>query len=1079
MKKTHAIRRCIMLFFILYGFGIYTSAQINVTGKVTDGAEPIPGVTILEEGTMNGTLTDIDGNYSIKVVSKESKIVFSSIGFATQKVLVGNNSMINIKLVDEISALDEVVVIGYGTSKKRDLTGAVSSVKGSELVNIPVTSAAQALQGKAAGVNIVTTSGAPGADVNVTIRGGTSITQSTKPLYIVDGFEMDNALSNINVNDIQSIEILKDASSTAIYGARGSNGIVLITTKSGKKGKTSVSYNAYYSIDKLSKKIDMMSNAEDYVKYQYEMSELQGKTTQWSSVFDNSLGVDATDFYSGVYHRISDRYASDDVIDWQDKVFGGSALTQSHHLSISTGNEKTQVLLSYNYNGQDGLLANHNLEKNAFRAKINSELYKGIRLDVNTMFTNTSTDGGGAYSGMKKVLLQPIHGGTLFTKDELLNAQTFGDYNTLDSGYDTENPIVQNEASTSNKRSRLFMANAGIEIDFLKNFTWRTSGQYSWSNSKSTSFSDENSKAYLTDPINTGINGSIGNSESFKYQITNTVNYHQTFVEKHKVNVLLGQEITYNESESNSMKLKQFPYPNYGLDDVSNATVFNNETKHSRSGLVSAFARLNYVYAERYLLTATIRRDGSTKFAKGNKWGIFPSVSGAWRVSEENFWKNSNVTNVVNYLKMRVGYGITGNNSISSNLYLTQLQHTDYPINNTVGNPAFVTSSTLGNRDLKWETLHATNVGLDIGLFNSRFNMTAEWYNNEISDMLMKSIMPISTGYKNQYQNVGTMRNRGWEFTFSTVNIDTRGFRWTTDLNLAFNKSKVISLEKDQEQKTFSVGSNRAGLVTYYAKVGEPLGDMYGYKYEGIYTTDDFIANADGTLSLKDGVVKPYGDAIPNPGDMKFAADNEDGDQFTRELVKIGNGTPDCIGGLNNTFSYKGFDLSVFMKFSIGNDIYNATNHSMSPYAIYQNVPVEFGDHYYHLIDPSTGQKATSLTQLKELNPDETSRTWSLNTTNSNYITYGSSYFVEDGSYLRIAQLTLGYTLPKQWLQKAMISNARFYFTVNNLATLTGYSGYDPEVSSGDTDYVAVTPGYDSSTYPRSRSYVVGINLTF
>jgi len=1019
----------------------------------------------------------LDGNYTITVSPSDKELTFSFVGYDSQTISIGSQTRIDVTLQETSHMLDEVVAIGYAKVKRKDLTGAISSVSGAELASVPVVSAAQALQGKAAGVNIVTAGGAPDAGFNITIRGGTSITQSTKPIYIVDGFEMGDALSNIDINDIESIEILKDASSTAIYGSRGSNGIVMITTKSGKQGKTTVNYNTYLSFDKLSKKLNMMSNTEDFVKYQYEMAELQGKTTQWSNVFDNSLGIDSDNFYSGVYGRISQRYADEYAVDWQDEVFGGTALTQSHNVNVSTGTDKTQVLLSYNYNSQDGLLANHNMNRSTIRTKVNSELYKGIRLDFSSMFSTKSTDGGGSYSGMKNVLLQPIHGGTKFTRDELLWTQTYPDYSSLDSTFDTANPLIQNEASTSNKRNRIFTVNAGLEFDFLKHFTWRTAGLYSWSNSKSTSFADENSTSYIMDPVNTGINGSIGNDESYRYQITNTLNYGQTFAQKHKVNVLLGHEVIYSETEKNSMKVKQFPYPNYGLDDISNANVYEKSSGHSRVGLVSLFTRLNYTYDERYLLTATVRGDGSSKFAKGNKWSVFPSVSGAWRISEEYFWKD-NIGDVVNHLKLRAGYGVTGNNSIDNNAYATQMAQTAYPTNNMANNPAFVPGTTLGNRSLKWETLHATSIGVDLSLINSRINLTIDWYNNQISDMLMKSTVPASTGYTNQFQNVSKMRNRGWEFTLNTVNVRTKNFRWSSDLNLAFNKSKVISLDQEYDYKTFSVGSNRSGMLTYYAVVGNRLGDMYGYKYEGLYTTDDFIQNADGTLVLKEGVVKPYGDAVPQPGDMKFAADNEEGDQFTRELVKIGNGTPRCIGGFNNSFSYKGFDLSIFMSFSIGNDVYNATKHSMSPYALYQNVPTEFGNNYYRVVDPTTGQKATTLERLKQLNPDEASRTWSLNTTNSSYITYPSSYYVEDGSYLRIAQLTLGYTLPRKWTQKAMISNARIYCTINNLATITGYSGYDSEVTSAN-DNVICTPGYDSSTYPRSRSYVVGLNLTF
>ena len=1070
----------LMLLLISCPLSIFAQNK-TITGTVRDAMDVVIGASVtVKDNNSVGTITDIDGNFKLSVPASARELVVSFVGYDNQIISIGSKTHFDITLKESSVMLDEVVAIGYAKVKRRDLTGATSSVSAGELAAVPVMTAAQALQGKAAGVNIVTAGGAPGAKVEVTVRGGTSITQSTKPLYIVDGFEMEDALTNIDINDIENIDILKDASSTAIYGARGSNGIILITTKSGKKGKTQVTYNTYFSFDKLSKKLDMMSNAEQFTKYQYELAALQGGLANYSNVFDNSLGVDAPDFYTGAYGRIADRYAGTSTLDWQDEVFGGSALTQSHNVNVTAGTEKTQVMLSYNFNGQDGLLANHGMKKSAFRAKVNSELYKGVRVDVNTMFSNNSVDGGGAYSGMKNVLLQPIIGGTLFTQDELLHTQTYPDFSALDSSFDTANPLVQNEASTSNKRSRIYTVNAGLEIDILKYFTWRTAGSYTWTNSKSTSFADENSTSYLMDQ-NTGMNGSIENEESYKWQITNTLNYNQTFAKKHKVNVLLGHEVTYSESEGNKMELTKFPYPNiFGLDKIDNATVKSKSVSHSRNGIVSAFARVNYSFDERYLLTGTIRGDGSSRFAKGNKWGIFPSVSGAWRISEEGFWKDNKVADVVNSFKLRVGYGTTGNCNISDYMYVTSFKESDYPMNNTVGSPVYIVDETLGNKKLKWETVRSTNIGLDLSLFNSRLNITAEWYNNQVDDLLLKSVIPSSTGYKNQFQNIGKIRNRGWEVSINTVNIQTKDFRWTSDLNLAFNRSKVLSLENGIESKTFSVGSNRSGMVNYYAKVGESLGDMYGYIYEGVYTTDDFVQGTDGKLALKDGVVRPE-KGTPQPGDIKFAANDVDKDgnpQFTKKETKIGNGTPDCIGGFNNTFSYRGFDLSVFMKFSIGNDVYNATKHSMSPYAAFQNVPTEFGDHYYRMIDPQTGKQATTLERYKELNPNEASATWNLSKTNSGYITYPSSYYVEDGSYLRIAQVTLGYTLPKVWLKKFMISNARLYFTGNNLATITGYSGYDPEVSAGN-DQVVCTPGYDSSTYPRSRSYVIGLNLTF
>ena len=862
-------KKLCLLMFLLTGCSLGIFAQNRtITGTVRDAVDVVIGASVTVKGNSSiGTITDMDGKFRISVPSSARDLVIKFIGYDDAVIRLGTPTDYKVTLKESSVMLEEVVAIGYAKVKRKDLTGAISSVGGKELANVPVTTAMQALQGKAAGVNIVTESGAPGAGANITIRGGMSLTQSTEPLYIVDGFEMGSALDNIDINDIESIDVLKDASSTAIYGARGSNGIILITTKSGKKGKTQVSYNTYFSFDKLAKKLDLMSNVEDFVKYQYEFAELTGITPTWSAFYDDGMATDATGFYTGVYDRIHERYADASSIDWQDEVFGGYAMTQSHNVNISTGTEKTQVMLSYNYNGQDGLLANHSANKSAFRAKINSELYKGIRLDVNAMFNNKSVDGGGSYSGMKYVLRQPISGGTYFTRDQMLTEQTYVDFRGAESSYTASNPLIQNEASTSNKRSRMFSVNAGLEFDFLKHFTYRIAGSYRWNSSKSTSFSDERSTGYLMDPVNTGMTGSIGNSESYSYQITNTLNYNQTFAKKHKVNLLLGHEVSYSEDESNSISVKQMPYPNHGIDDISLGNVEEKKSGHGHSGIVSAFLRANYTFDERYLLTATLRADGSSKFAKGHQWGVFPSASVAWRISEESFWKENRINDVVNSLKLRVGYGTTGNNGVGSFSYRTNVSLTSYPMNNVMTNPAYVLGTQLGNPELKWETQVATNVGLDVSLFNSRVNLTAEWYNNQANDLLLNCVVPSSTGYSTQYQNVGKMRNRGWEVTLNTVNIRTKNFSWTSDLNLSFNKSKVVALEQGQTEKTFSAGDSRSGMVTYYATVGEALGEMYGYKYEGIYTAEDFIEGKDGKLTLREGIVKPKS-GTPQPGDI-------------------------------------------------------------------------------------------------------------------------------------------------------------------------------------------------------------------
>lgn len=1075
-----------LLLAMTFSVSIYAQ-NITVRGTVTDETgEPLIGATIMQKGSTNGTATDIDGNYSISVPSKSTLIV-SYVGYEKKEVPVDGRSEINVRLESNSTVLDEFVAIGYGTVRKKDLTGSVSQVSGKELAEAPVVSAAQALAGKAAGVNIVSQSGAPGAGVNVTVRGGASITQSTKPLYIVDGFPMDDALSNIDINDIETIDVLKDASSTAIYGARGSNGIVVITTKGAKEGKTRIDYSGFVSFDVLPKKLDVMENALDFANYQYELLGLRNFYGLFSQVYDNDFDyANDPSFYTGAYARMNAMYGAGGPLDYslnmQNEGFGGSAVTQNHSLSITGGNDKFNYLVSYNFIGNNGLLANHDYKRNSVRAKINAELFKGVRLDFSSFFYGASTHGGGKFDGLDALVQYPINGGTLMSREELLETQTLGTFRQLSNLFDATNMLVQNKAATSDKRARRLELNAGVTIDFANHFTWRTSGNYVASWDKSTSFAGPNGTAFLLDPINTGMSGSIGTKEGYNWHIANVLTYQQLFDEKHDLSVMVGQEYSYSESEGTSLSLKKFPNPNHGLDYIDTAEVSSKSTSHSHSNMLSFFARATYIYDQRYILTATMRADGSSKFAKGNKWGYFPSVSGAWRVSQEKFWEEASINNWFNNLKLRAGYGITGNNGIGDNLYTTAVTLTAYPMDNNEQNAAFILSNELGNRNLKWESLHAANVGLDIGLVNNRVSLSVDWYNNQISNMLMSSTIPTTTGYNKQMQNVGKMRNRGWEIALNTVNIATRNFTWSTVLNLSFNRSKVIELNNGLEYKTFNAGSSRSGQVTYYAMVGQPLGDMFGYKYIGIYTTDDFEPTFDAAgnetgYTLKEGVVKPF-EGTPKPGDMKFAADNEDGTQFTKQLRKIGNGTPTCIGGFGNSFSFFGFDANIFMNFALGNDIYNATAQSLSPYAPFQNTLNKFGTNHYALIDPNTGREATTLSRLKELNPDENSRLWSLTNENSGNIIYPSSYFVEDGSYLRISQVTLGYTFPEKWMKKAFIRKLRIYFTANNLYTFTKYSGYDPNVSSSNDDVIC-TPGFDSRAYPASRSYVVGLNLSF
>ena len=1046
----------------------------TITGTVKDASDVVIGASVVVKGTTKGTMTDIDGKYTIMVPASAKQLIVSFVGYETQTVTIGNQSKIDVVLKESAQMLDEVVAIGYAKVKRKDLTAASVSVGGDELKAVPVTTAAQALTGKAAGVNVITQSGAPGASINITVRGGTSITQGTSPLYIVDGFQMENGLQNVDINDIASIDVMKDASATAIYGAQGSNGVIIITTKSGKSGKTEVNYNSFFSSEKLGKKLPVL-NILDYVKYQYEFQTLAGNQDKWASMFGGNTS-DA-DFYTGAYGRIQNEYGSREGIDWQDLVFGGTGMLQNHNLSVTGGNDKTKYMLSYNYTDQEGIMSKHGYSKNSIRAKINHELWKGARLDFNSNYQSTTIEGGGSLGGMLKMtILQPVTGGTRFTNEQFVSSDLSDEMLQLDSQYDVYNPIITNDAVTNKKYTRQFSANAGFEIDIIKDLTFRTAGSYLWQQVREDYWDDGRTK---TAQNNGGPYGSRDNSEKKTWQITNTLSYGHEFG-GHKLNVLLGQETSYSESMNLDNEYHGFPENNFGLDQVSMASAYSYSSGRSMNGLVSAFGRVSYNYNGRYLLTGTMRADGCSKFARGNQWGYFPSASGAWRITEEDFMKDQKI---FDNLKLRVGYGTAGNNNIENNMYATDYSAGHYAINNADVS-TLVPGNTVGNEKLKWETTTSTNIGLDISILRSRVNLSLDLYNNESGNLIIKNKIPASSGYSYQYQNIGSIRNRGLELVLNTNNIRNKKFTWSTDFNIAFNRSKVLSIYGDGGNDYFI--QNYDSRIDYMIKVGKPLGQFYGYKYDGVYTTNDFTQNANGTYTLKDGIASLKGKnrSLVKPGDVKYVCTAGQTDAngnpvwSTDDRSVIGNAQPKFQGGLNNTFTYKGFDLTVFMNFVYGNKIFNMSSQRfIGPYLPNQNT-LDVMNSRFTLIDPTTGKESKSLDRLAALNPQQFAKNamWSLNSDNKIAITDALDYYLEDGSFLRLSTITLGYTLPKNLMHKARINNARIYCTLNNIYTITGYSGYDPEVAATSS---ALTQGIDNSSYPRAKSYVIGLNLTF
>lgn len=1073
----HLFRRRILLLAMSFISVLAMAQTRTVKGTIRDkqGMEII-GATVTVPGTQANAITDINGRYSIQVPDNGKQLKVTYIGFDDAVVTIGNRQTIDLVLADGAQMLDEVVAIGYQKVRKADLTGATSSVGAGDLASRPVATAAQALVGKAAGVNVISQSGAPGADVNITVRGGTSITQSTKPLYIVDGFEMENALQQIDIQDIETIDIMKDASATAIYGARGANGVIIITTKGGKEGKTQVSYNAYYSSNWLGSKLDVL-NTLDYVLYEYELQVLQGNQANFADFYGGD--VNAPDFYTGAYNRIRSDYANRAGIDWQDAVFGGNGWSMNHNVSISGGTDKTKYLLSYNYTGEDGILAKHGLDKNSIRLKLNHELWKGVRFDFTTSFQNTKVEGGGSMAGsLKNVILQPATGGARFTDAEMLGQDLSEEMMAIDSQYDIDNPLINNASIDNKSYRRLYTMNAGIEFDFLKHFTWRTSGSYTWQQTRADYWDQGFTRSAKN---NGGPYGYRNNSERSTYQITNTLNWSNTY-DQHHINVLLGHEVYHLGTLKLDNEYHNFPEANFGLDNVTMASPYSWSSGESQRALVSFFGRASYNWKERYLVTATLRTDGSSKFGKGHKWGWFPSASAAWRITEEPWMQN--VGSWLSNLKLRAGIGFTGNDNIDNNMYATDYG-AGYYTNGSEVIPTLVPGNVVGNAAVQWEKTRTINIGLDFGFFHGRLNGSFEFYTNKSDNLLIKNQIPTSTGYSYQYQNLAAVRNTGVELTINSTNIRTRDFSWTTDFNIAFNKNKVLKLYGDGESANRMITSYDSRMW-FLVEEGQPLGQFYGYKTDGVYTTDDFEQTADGKYAIKAGVPSLKGATRKNikPGDVKYVCSagqtDADGNPVwsTDDRQVIGNANPDFVGGINNTFRYRGFDLSVFMNFSVGGDVFNMnTQRYIGPYLPNQNTVAAMADRFT-LIDPATGKETFSLQRLAEINPDQHSKDqmWSVHGDNKIAISDPLDVYIEDGSYLRLTNITLGYTFPKNWMKHICVQNLRLYATLNNIATITGYKGFDPEVSATSS---ALTPGIDNSAYPRAKSVVFGLNLTF
>ena len=1120
MKKLTAF-----LAMMLCLIGTSLHAQVipkQVKGKVVDDATGtfLPGASVLLLGSKAGQQVGNDGTFTITIPNdnKPHSLLVSFVGYTPQTITVANatNLIVKLKRTEVDNAADEVVVIGYGTARRRDLTGSVSSVRARDLKDNPTTSAAQALAGRLAGVQIVTSEGAPGADVDIYIRGRNSITQSGSPLYIVDGVQLDNALSVLSPQDIQSIDVLKDAASTAIYGARGSNGVMIITTKGGKNtaGKTSVTYSAFTGTSTLAKQLDLM-DPYNFVLWNYERAKYTENPTDTSVAAQYIRKMSNFDTIATAYKN----YAAPQ--DWQKRILGRNAVQTTHNLSISGGTAITQYNLSVTINKQEGLISNSALDRKVASFRFDHKVSDKLKIGTSIRYNNqeitgagTSDVGGAGSNNLRQYTrYRPL----------LLSGQAedFYDANldiTLNpgNGLNLVNPIQLLNAQYRLRTTTAYNFTGYATYSLNKKISFKSSFGYDVNQVESKGYDDtltSNARVNGRLPVlnlNNGYIYTINNSNVFTY------NNPSLFKTKHGLDVLVGQEIYQVHSKLTNLQVNYFPagispdqaFANLGLAAPPAGLA---QPKPSSTDVttrqLSFFTRFSYNYNKRYFVTFNFRADGSSLFGAdysspipptdpiNRKWGFFPSASAAWRISDEKFMQN---VKFVSDAKIRLSYGSSGNNRIQPYGYTTGYappSNGGYGLSDVL-NYTLTLPSRLGNPAIKWETLTSKNLGLDLALFNNKLNVTLDVYSNTTKDLLIENKIPPTSGYTTQYQNVGTTKNDGVELQLSSTIIRKKNFSWTSSFNIAFNKNKIISLG-NQSKFTANSGwfSTTANPDDYLLQVGQEVGTMYGLVVDGFYKPSDFIVSNYTNVNYPNLLfqytldpkladpIKVLG-TIASPGLIKYKDVNGDNKiTLDSDRTVIGHALPKFTGGFNQQFAYKGFDASVFINFSYGNDVFNANKlEYANAYGLDQNM-LAINNNRWRVIDASGNlvQKQINATTAVGIAPDQLAALnagasiWQPFITTSGFAP--SSFAVEDGSYIRINNITVGYTLPQKLTQKVKIGSLRFYATANNVATITGYSGYDPEVNARRN--TALTPGVDYSAYPRGRTFVAGLNVTF
>ena len=1060
-----------LLLMLFVAVGAYAQGT-QVSGTVVDEQGlPFPGASVIVAGTTQGTVTDIDGNFSLKVDDAASKsLTISCIGFETQNVsLASKTTGINVTLVEEHIALNEVVAIGYGTTKRKDVTGSVASVSSEALMAVPVTSATEALTGKMAGVQITTTEGSPDADITIRVRGGGSITGDNAPLYIVDGFPVES-IADIPASDIESIDVLKDASSTAIYGSRGANGVILVTTKTGKEGKTQVTYNAYYSWKKVAKTMDVL-HAKDYVKWNYELEMLQdGKT-------DEINPSDFTELF-GNWEDI-DQYDDVPENDWQDLTFGRIGHTFNHNISVIGGSDQFKYSFGYGMIDDKAIMEMSSFKRDNASLKLSTKPHKKVTLDFSMRYAKTKVLGGGANESATEnsssdarlkhaVLFSPIpvEGLTTVSGDDTDPSTTL--YNPIENLADNDRKKIRKNMNLAAAFSWEIIKGLKIKLEYgyddYRQDDYRFYGMTTYY-IKNIPSSENQGQPAVT----------FTKTQREKQRNTNTISYDfkKLLPEDHNLNILIREEYIIKKEDELVSVTHGLPtfYTSkqaFALAGQGVAYSINNEYDPDDK-MLSFFGRLNYDYQSKYLLSATFRADGSSKFSDGNKWGYFPSVAVAWRISSESFMDATK--SWMDDLKLRVSFGTAGNNNIPSGQTVqTYSSSTSSWVN---GYSSFLNpSKVMANPDLTWETTVTRNIGLDFTLLNSKLNGSFELYLNTTKDLLIN--FPVSgSGYDTQYRNMGKTENKGFEVSLTYNILDRPKYGVSFTANVGINRNKIKSLGDMEDFGADTSWASTEIANEYWIAKGGSVGKLYGYRYDGRYETSDFAGYEGGTWVLNDGVATNSITSNNTPGSIKLKDLNGDGEITVDDKEIIGDVNPDVSGGFAINARAYGFDFAANFTYSIGNDVYNANKIEYTSTSKYSNRnmidKMAEGKRWTNL--KSDGTLSTDLNELAEMNKNTTMHSPYM----SKFIF--SDWAVEDGSFLRLSTLTLGYTIPKDITRKYHIENLRVYCSAYNVFCITGYSGFDPEVSSRVK--TALTPNCDYSAYPKSRQLVVGLNLNF